>query len=188
MTFSTNRNDIESMLRRIAMPMMILFCLCGTVMALQGIWTAKFTRFYSVIYSVYCFTAFRMNFMVIFIATILVDLSFLTFPVTFTASPLFLCLVITKISPLMNSFAFFCFTIFFAFLQEADSAIIPISIVAVCTFVKFRDWFCFFAGSASFKYDGFRHFCFSYKQRCSEPATSHALAAGSLIICLSEKH
>ena len=149
------------MLRVITMPMMILICSCGTIVALKRIRTGKFTNRNSVIHSMYCFLMFRMKFGIMFSAAIIVSPAFLTFPITkisfATRYSTFFCRFKTKISPLMNSFAFFCFTIFFTFFQKTDFAIVSVSIGAIRTFVKFRKRFDFFANSAAFGYDLLSH-------------------------------
>ena len=188
MTFLINRDNIEPMFGGITFVMVIFFCLCRAVITLQRIWTGKFTICNSTIHSMYCFMVVGVKFLIIFSDAIVISFAFLTLGITFFSSFTLFCLIMMMLSFAMYFFAFLSFRIFFRFFQKTNFTIIPMSIVVIYTFVKFRDWFCFFTSSANFGYDLVRHFCFSIKQRCLGPVASRELVTGFFIIYLPEKN
>lgn len=192
MTFFTNRNYIKPMLRCI-IPMVILFCLCGAVTALQSIRFGQSTFLYSICYSMSSLTLFRMSNTILF----LVGFIFFAFVITFLLNSAFFALSVALMRgftffglavSFLNSFAFFSLTILFlssfTFLAfrifRATSFAIRSMTVFGCTILmKFRQRFDLLAMRTSFRYDFSSHLRFSYKRFWSEPVAIHMVAVGS---------
>lgn len=189
MTRNANRNHIEPKLRGIAVVMMILFCLCRAVMALQGIRPGQSAISDSIIHSIYCPQMFRManvkfiqiinssfSTLFAFVVAFYYNLAFLALGIAFLNGFVRFALTVT----FFGGLAFFAFSITFFRSALADFAISLMTIFGFRMFVELRDWFDFFASAASFRYDLLRHFRFSNKRLCLEPVAGHTPAVGSL--------
>jgi len=204
MTFCANRNYIETMFRGIAMPVMILLCLCGAVMALQGIRPRQSAGFDRIIDLFYSFTSFRMANLVefyksttisfsffAFSKTILNNFAFFTSGITFQMGfPLF-GLISTVLSgpalfafagALVDSFTFFSFLVLTLIYILARSAPRMMAVFIAKTFVKLRQRFALLALGAGLRYDFSSHNQLLNSWLRSEPVGSTILPIGSLII------
>ena len=159
MAISTNRNNIKPMFWFITVPVMVLLCLCGTVMALQGIRTGQFADSDSLICAPSCFYVFGMPNTIMFVADFPCDFAFFALCVGFLIGFALLSLSI-RISARFTTTLETTFSIF--------------------AFVKFRKWFDFFAFGTSFGYNWFSHSLFLYKRLRLEPVVGHLPIAGSL--------
>ena len=175
MARNTNRNNIKPMLRLIV-GVMILFCLCGTIIALQSINSGQFASLYSITHCTFSFFSIGILQVVMFMGSNLNSYAlFALFILFLIGFELFTFLLITFLS----SFAVFCLLVFFAIFQPANFAIISIAVFIIGLLVKFRKKFCFFANSASFRYDLLSHFRLLNRRLWLEPIARYALAVGS---------
>lgn len=161
MTFLTYRYNIKPMLLGIAFVMMILFCLCGAVMALQRIGAGQSSGFDGMVYLVRWFIPFGM-------------LDAKTFLDNSSGGFAFFALGIS----LIYIFPFFALSINPLIYVLAYSAIASKAIFCRAIFVKFRKRFNLFAFPTSFCYDLLRHNRFLNKRLCLEPVARYALAVG----------
>lgn len=187
MTFYANRHNIEPMLRCIALLMMILLGGFRAVVTEQGIWPGQSTGFDGVKDRFTSFNLFRMSnvksicsngmdFSAFFalLVTFYLGLTLFALLITFFLSLTFFTLGIA----LLTSLTSFCLVIFFEILREAGFAIISEPISVGRRFVKFRDWFDFFASATSFRYDFGSHFR-SFQRLWLEPIAAYTVVGSS---------
>lgn len=174
MTFYTDRNNVQPMFFGIAIVVVIILCLCWTVVALQGIGPRQFAISDSVINSIVSFSASRVSSVVFFKISSSIDSTFFAVSITFLTDTAFLALSIT----FLNGLAFLGLTI--KFLAGFTSMVK--SIFSTTIFMKFRDRFNLFAFVTSFCYDCFRHsrFSLNVKRFMLEPVEGYAPSVGSL--------
>lgn len=128
------------MLWLVALVMMILLCLCGAVMALQGINSGQFTNGNSIVHSSMSVSYFWMTTIIAFYTSGESNFTFWTLPIF-----LYCC------------FALFCLVIYAVSFQVADFAIRSIAVSFVKVFVKLRKLFEVLAFRASFCLNCFSH-------------------------------
>lgn len=184
MTFYANRHNVEPILRGISLVMMIFFCLCGAVMALQGVRPEQFTSSDSITHSLTGLMAFGMpnlitanitktsslaffSLLIVFLAGLAFFASFVTttnrfaffaLEVAFSANFVFLCLLVLPVEVFLACFALVLIAIFFA-----------------TVFTKFREMFGLLALVATFGYDWFRHGFLLFRKLCLEPRQTQYL-------------
>ena len=143
------------MFRFVSFMMMILFCLCGAIMALQRIWARKFAISNIMIDSSTGFMFFGIKFVIAFICsfafftlfmtlstkfaffglyvTFLGCLIFISLPITFFHNFIFFSLAMAFLS----GSALFCSAIFFGMFQITNFATILMIIFSILVFIKF---------------------------------------------------
>ena len=167
MTKNTHGNYIKPMFSLIPLMVMILFCLFST-RTLKIINAKKFTCYDSIIYSIFSF-AFLWIVLAVFYRSQLFD--FFTF---FGLTVLFL-------GTTAYYFARFGLLVSLHYNIGATFAMRPKTIFTSFLFVKFSQWFDFFASETLFCYSWFRHGFFLTKKLCFEPLESQSLC-GSFYI------
>ncbi len=189
MTLPTNRNNVEPMLRFIA-GMMVILCLCGAVMAFQGVLAGQFAGFNSFIYSTSGLLAFRMFNIISFLSL----LAFIALLITIFHCPAFLRLFITPFrclksfclaSPFSSRFTFGCFMIFLLVLFIADFALILTTIFGLRVLRKFQDRFNLFANVTGFCFNRFSHLILSLQKNYLVRAGCWHLPAVGSLYCIS---
>lgn len=155
-------------------------------MALQSIWPRQFSRPYSIVYCIVNFLPIRMSSFIFFNIFRMSKLAFFALSIALLDSLIFFALKIG----FSLQFAFCAFSIAllsgftFVALSVLFLAYFTPRSIAICItyiFVKFRQWFDFFAFRALFGYALLRHGRISLIERlCLEPVARHALAVGSL--------
>ena len=173
MTFFTSRNYIKIMFRRITKIMMVLLCRFGTIMTEQKFGRNQFTSNNSVMNNVACFPPFGMLNVIAFFILSLSYFAFFGLSITFLCGLTFSASIITIISFSVYSSALFCLAIFFYAFQVANFTRTYISILIVCLFVKFRNWFDLLAFSTLFCLNCFSHSLFLCKRLRLEPIAAH---------------
>ncbi len=151
MTFTTSRQNIEPMLFGVTFMVMPVLCLFGAFMALKNIGVNQLANFYRIPYSLV-----RRAFIGILISIFNTRL-FLTYSPLFTLKPFF--------------HIFFTMIIVGIFVL-AQSTTWLIAASSIISWWIFCEWFNYFAFSASFRYDSFRHNRFSNKRFLLGPVTT----------------
>ncbi len=207
MAFFTSRYNVKPVVRGIAFVVMVILCLCGAVMALQGIGLGEYTKLNSMGYSRFSFNFFGMSNMVSlcvpnmscsaffalvisFLSSLAILLLTVSFPAItsgystlFALTILLLCKFATfalSITP-QGSLAFICLSILLLESIFANFAIIAVSIGSVNAFVKLAKRFCLFANVAGFCFNWFSHLILSpIKNYLVRAGCWHVPAVGSL--------
>jgi len=182
MARNTNRNNIEPMFRLIVFVVMIMFCLCWAVMALQRIKPGQSADSDGGIHSICCLPMFRMLDLITFLAAFLSGfalfallitllLSFKLFALlkTFSNNSALFALFVTFLSSFEIFGLMISFFVLFADLISTYFATASKPIFSASIFVKFRDWFGLFASSADFGYDLLSHNRLLIRRLRSEP-------------------
>lgn len=162
MTFSTNRNYIEPMFRRIA-GMMILFCLFATK-TLQSVDLRQFTHSCSIVHHILSFCSFGISFPIILLAISICGFAFVGFLIF-----------------LSSYFELLGLSIKFPLMIFTNFTTTSITTWSGAILVKFRNCFNFFANRTDFCLNWFRHLLFLNKSLCLEPIVAHT-TVGLLII------
>jgi len=179
MTFYTNRYNIKPMLRRIALVMVILLCLRGTIMALQGIGMGQFTSSNSIIYNVHGFSMIWIMSMKTLVRFTLRKFTFFAMGIMFSGNFAFFTLPIFSLCNLIAFELLVFFLILFLLLTATKFADITMSIMHFWMFMKFGYAFCFFANSAGFKYDLLSHNRLINRRLRLEPVSGYIPVSGS---------
>lgn len=166
MTLSTDWHNIEPMVGRVAVPMMILLRRLWAVMTQSSIRAGQFAITDCVIYGARSLKLIWMT-------------SIETFHFCFVNYFAFGCFLIFLNSFAINNFAFFGFLVIIRGYYMAKFTFTLMSIFFCFTFVKFRNWFDCFAFWTSFRYDFISHFRLLYRRFWLEPNAQPICVSGS---------
>lgn len=179
MTFSTSRHNIKPVFFGISFPVVVLLCLLGAIIALEGIGSGQFAISDSVAYSLVRLNQLRMN-------------NFISFRTISGSDFIFLCLLI-----FLKCFEISCFTFLtlsITFLECFISFALIVFFLAGFTimlksfsfmFVKLRNWFDLLAFITIFCLNCLRHNRLLYRRLMLEPVAVHTIAVGSFYYKLS---
>lgn len=180
MALNTQRNNVKPMLRRIAVPMMVFFCLCGAVMAFEFACWLNIAVFNSVTYNCSRWIFFTFHIMFLFCTIFLCQT--MSFADCFNSKWMFLVKSLGCLTVCL--FTFFCLRSRFAniyivamlTLAMALFAMIEMPIFSCGMLGKFSNRFSLVANTAGFGYDCLRHGRLSLiNDYCLEPLESQSL-------------
>ncbi len=155
MTFYTNRNYIKLIFECIT-GVMIFLGLLKAVMTLLYIRPRQFACSHSIAYSLMRLKLVRITDVITFLGIYVGCFTFIALTITFNCST-----------------ALFCISMFFLLFRTTGFAFTQSSFFHMTMNIKFRKGFCFFANTASFCYNWFRHNRFLNKRFCLEPTAAH---------------
>lgn len=173
MTEKTHRDYIKPMLLGIAFMVVVLFCLLGTIRALESIGAGQFAGLDSIFNGSFCFKPFGMFLRISFKGFGLNGFTILcpaVFFVVFGLSHFTLfCFGALLLGSPTCLLAFFSFCVFGILFQITYFALISVAIAVSFCFVKFRNRFSLLARSAGFRYGCLRHNLLLTRRLCLEP-------------------
>ena len=182
MTFYTRRNNIQPMLFSIALVVVILFCLVGTVMTLHSIKLRQLPIPNGVIYSNSCLVLFWITRIILFSFSFPPFALGVSFFISFFCNFTFLCFLITsRIFP-VYSLAPFCSSIFFFVFGATGLATVLMTVLCASVFVKLRERFELLASATSFLYDFSSHSRLLNRRFWLGPIAAHTAVGSSYYI------